>query len=297
MGPGFDKLGMALQFYNYFQTEAAETLSVELSPFTCVETPGFTPHPDENLLAQAYQAYFRYRNLPLIPAKLSVEAHIPFSRGLGSSSTAIVGGMVLANLMTSNPLPKENLLPWVIDIEGHPDNVTPALLGGLRRCDSNKQQIELQWPTQWGFIAVIPPTPLSTHQAREALPKTYSPQDIETSELALKQWQEALQAKDFELFSQALQGDRLHQPYRGKLIPEYAVLLKAVENTPVKAAVYISGSGSTLAVVTTDKTQNKATINHLKQDAMGLGHCKIISLQPDYNGATVEEASKTPKTG
>jgi homoserine kinase len=285
LGPGFDTLGMALQFYNHFEASPAETLSVKLLPATCVDIEGLSLVPENNLFSQAYQAYFRFRGTPLIPAALAIEGHIPLSRGLGSSSTAIIAGLFLADLMSGAPLGKAALIPWAVELEGHPDNVVPALMGQVWCCMADHtHSFSLRWPESWGIILVIPPSPLSTHEARQSLPPNYPLEDTLKTVRGIAAWIHAIEHQDTVLFRYALSSDRLHQPYRGRLIPEYPILKGMLESTDVMGAV-ISGSGSTLAVFTPTSDNQQKTLAMLKAPDSPLAQCKIITVQPDSQGA------------
>ncbi len=287
LGPGFDTLGMALQYYNHFMAAPAEAVSIAVSPATCVDISAMSLAPEENLLAQAYEAYFRFRSEPVIPATLTVEAHIPLSRGMGSSSTAIVAGLYLADLMHPEPLGKEAILPWSVALEGHPDNVVPAMMGGVRCCLSHGESILLEWPEQWGILLVIPPTPLSTHQAREIMPPHYTTADTVETLRGMAAWIHGLSTRDAALFGYALQADRIHQPARGSLIPEFQVLQDLL--TPAQAiGCVISGSGSTLAVYTPTLEDCQTLKATLSSPESPLAHCKIITVKPDTAGATIQ---------
>lgn len=292
LGPGFDTLGMALQFYNYFEATPASALSVRLSPHTCVDVAGLSLDPSENLLAKAYQTYFEFRQTPLIPAKLVIEAHVPLSRGMGSSSSAIVAGIFLADSLHPEPLGKEALLPWAITLEGHPDNVVPAMLGGVRGCLSNGHFLSLTWPEAWGIILVIPPLPLSTEAARAVMPSQYAQADVVENLRAMAAWIYAIEHSDPRLFAYALASDTVHQPARGPLIPEFSILQKRMMAHSSEAiGCVISGSGSTLAVYTPSADAQKSTLSLLK-NTEALSHCTIIPVRPDVTGVC-EQAKRS----
>jgi homoserine kinase len=286
LGPGFDTLGMALQFYNHFEATLAETLTVRLSPNTCVEVDGLSLDPQENLLAQAYQAYFKFRGDTLIPVELVIEAHVPLSRGLGSSSSAIVAGLFLADSLHPEPLGRDALVPWAVELEGHPDNVVPAMLGGVRCCLADGTNIAMTWPEAWGIGLVIPPTPQSTHAAREIMPPHYTQQEAVQTVRGIAVWIYALFHRDPSLFRKALASDALHEPARGQLIPEFSRLKSLLADTDALGCV-ISGSGSTLAVYTPSPEVHQDIMAKLKAPESGLSHCRIITAQPDNDGVTV----------
>lgn len=283
LGPGFDSLGMALAFYNHFEATPSRSLHVEVLPATCVDVDGLSLDPKENLLAQAYQAYFTHRNTAIITAKLGIEAHVPLSRGLGSSSSAIVAGLVLANALHPDPLPKEALLPLAVALEGHPDNVAPALLGGVLCCVESGRVLCYDWPSDWGIWLVIPPTPLSTHAARAAMPATYTVTDVVQNIRAMAAWTRGIETADAALFNEALQADTIHQPARGELIPEFSVLQGVLAPLPVMGPI-ISGAGSTLAVYSPN-IQTHRDMGEALRAAESLAHCRILSVKPDTQGA------------
>ncbi len=288
LGPGFDTLGMALQMYNRFEAVPSDTFTITLAPGTCVETSGLSLDPQENLFAKAYRAYFQLRESAMIPVTLSIEAHIPLARGLGSSSSAIVAGLFLANAMHPEPVEKVALLPWAATLEGHPDNVAPALLGGVQCCFSNKRTIPLTWPESWKILLVIPPDPLSTEKARHVLPLSYPREDAVENMRALAAWLYALQQQDEALFRYALESDRLHQPARSNLIPEFQQVKSLLASTEILGSV-ISGAGSTIAVFS-PSTEIHTEAKTLLQDLEGpLSHCRIITVKPDHQGTCPEQ--------
>lgn len=283
LGPGFDCLGMALHFFNHFEASASDTMSVSVAPATCVDVSGLSLDPADNLLAQAYQYYFEQRGEALRPASLSIEAHVPLSRGMGSSSSAIVGGLFLADSLHPEPLGKEALLPWAIELEGHPDNVVPALLGGVHCSLSNGKSIQVKWPQNWGVVVVIPDHKVNTHDARAIMPPHYSAGDVVETLQGMGAWMAGLLKGDADLVRYAFGADKIHQPYRSKLIPEFALLQTLLSNQHVMGP-YISGSGSTLALWTPGETTPANIVDFLKQQP-ALGHCKIQALKVNEDGA------------
>lgn len=292
LGPGFDTLGMALQFYNYFEAHPAEKLTVSLSPGTCVEVSDLTLAPEDNLMAKAYAAYFRFRQSPPIPAQLIIEAHIPLSRGLGSSSSAIAAGLFLADQHHPEPLGKAALVPWAIKLEGHPDNVVPALLGGVRFCWGTGTSFQLAWPADWKILLVIPPDPLSTEQARRSMPAAYTLEQAVQNLRGIGSWVYAVMQEDVNLFRQALASDTLHEPARGQWIAEFALVKALIQQTDALGCI-ISGSGSTLAVFSPTAEVHQTVKSVLKEQTEALAHCRIIGVQPDTTGTQSAESAKS----
>ena len=281
LGPGFDVLGLAVQFYNRFTARPANELSVELLPGTCIDTNDLDLSPDQNLLAKSYRYYFEVKQIPFQPAILGIEGHIPLSRGLGSSSSAIVGGLALASVVHQNTIDKYDLLKMATVIEGHPDNVTPAMLGGVQYCIDEITNKELDWPIDWELVFVIPPTPLNTEQARSVLPKKYSERQLEVAKKALLAWLIAVQTYDMPKMQKALASDVLHEPYRKRLIPEYTIASQVAQRAKAMGCV-ISGAGSSLLVIT-HNLYLQDTLAQLKAEDK-LSHCQITSFKLDTEG-------------
>ncbi|NEP54022.1 MAG: homoserine kinase, partial [Moorea sp. SIO3C2] len=126
IGPGFDCLGAALTLYNHFTFTLAETFAIAV---TGSEADRLSRGPD-NLVYTSFAALYQHVGQPVPSVHIAIDLNVPLSRGLGSSSTAIVGGLVAANLLAGSPLDTEELAALATELEGHPDNVVPALLGG-----------------------------------------------------------------------------------------------------------------------------------------------------------------------
>ena len=166
---------------------------------------------------------------------------------MGSSSTAIVAGLVAANLLTGSTLPKERLLNYATEIEGHPDNVAPALLGGITISymdRSGAHSLRFLPQKELRFIAVVPDQPLSTHKARQAIPQHIPHQDAVFNASRTALYVGALMSGNYQYLNAALE-DRLHQPYRIPLITGTEAVFEAAKANGAYGAI-ISGAGSTL---------------------------------------------------
>jgi len=249
LGPGFDCLGAALTLYNKFRF----SLSPE-SPKSQLTVTASGAYAQEvtldqtNLVYQSLVKFYDRIGQPIPPIALHVEAEIPMARGLGSSATAIVGGIVGGNLLAGSPLSQKQLLDLAIAVEGHPDNVTPAMLGGCQlsasRQDGGWEVCRLAWHPEIAFALAIPNFELSTAKARQVLPKEVTMADaiFNASHLALLT--HAVVTGNSDWLVAALQ-DRLHQPYRQSLI----VGMENVEKAAIAHGAYgmvISGAGPTL---------------------------------------------------
>ena len=245
IGPGFDSMGCALALYNYITCEVLPAGNLVITG--CPE-----PYQnEENLAVQGYRAVLSRLGLPNEGLSLNIRAEIPVCRGLGSSAALIAGGAAAANLLHRSPLPPAELLEVTNEIEGHPDNLAPAIYGGLTASlveDGKPRTVKLPLSPTLRWVAAIPDFELSTHLARAVLPKEVAFVDAVYNASHVAVLVGALGRGDRELIAMALR-DRLHQPYREKLIPEYNKVKTAAEQCGA-IAFCISGAGPTLLALT-----------------------------------------------
>lgn len=245
IGPGFDSMGCALALYNY--------ITCEVLPAGKLVITG-CPEPyqnEENLAVQGYRAVLSRLGLPNEGLSLNIRAEIPVCRGLGSSAAMIAGGAAAANLLHGASLSSAELLAVTNEIEGHPDNLAPAIYGGLTASlveDGKPRTVKLPLSPTLRWVAAIPDFELSTHLARAVLPKEVAFVDAVYNASHVAVLVGALGRGDRELIAMALR-DRLHQPYREKLIPEYNKVKTAAEQCGA-IAFCISGAGPTLLALT-----------------------------------------------
>lgn len=245
LGPGFDTFGMALGLTNRFHFQPAEADTLSLSPASTVTESLPSLDPADSLLFRTLDRFYQRLGKPRPPLACTMEIHIPPARGLGSSATAVVGALVAANALAAEPYSQQALLDLAIELEGHPDNVAPALLGGVTLCDGN-QVTALPWPQAWRAAVVIPSYTTSTGEARKALPAEVPMSDAVFNLRKASLWTYALLSGDGEAFRQSLT-DRLHQPTRGAALPDFAPLQALAQAAGAFGAV-ISGSGPTVAI-------------------------------------------------
>lgn len=278
LGPGFDSLGLALGVYGYFTFEERE------SGLTFENVAGEFQN-EENLAIRAYRRAMQEMKLPQPGLYLHIESDIPVSSGLGSSASLIVAGVVAANELHGRKLSQQVLLNLVTELEGHPDNVAPALLGGVTASImSQSDVITMQCPIsdQLRFAVLIPDFSLSTQEMRAALPKQISFADAAYNIAHACVLLKALEAGNFEAIAAAMD-DRLHQPYRSKLILEYEqVRARALEAGALGFA--ISGAGPTLLCIYRDE----GFYWRMKQAARSLERSwRVMPLPVDRVGAVV----------
>ena len=206
---------------------------------------------EDNLAVQGYRAVLKRLGLPDEGLSLTIEAEIPVCRGLGSSAAMIAGGAAAANLLHGASLSSAELLAVTNEIEGHPDNLAPAIYGGLTASlveDGIPRTVRLPLSPTLRWVAAIPDFELSTHIARAVLPKEVAFVDAVYNASHVAVLVGALGRGDRELIAMALR-DRVHQPYREKLIPEYNKVKTAAEQCGA-IAFCISGAGPTLLALT-----------------------------------------------
>ena len=250
LGPGFDCLGMALSLYNEIEiiAQAVESTGIEIEG----EGTSELPHDVSNLIVRSMQRVFDQVGNQPTGLHLRSFNRIPMMGGLGSSSAAIVGGLVAANALANSPLTRDELLSLAIEIEGHPDNVAPALLGGLViiAADERGPIVDRIDVPEMKVVAIHPDLRVATKTARRILPTTVSREDaiFNAGRVALVTL--ALSRSDFDLLGRAMD-DRLHQPLRKYLIIGYDDVVNAAKSAGA-AAIAISGSGPSMIAFAPD---------------------------------------------
>jgi threonine synthase len=243
LGCGFDVCGIALSSFNVFRFAPAS--SDQILNFHGLE------ETQDNLVLRSYRYFFEHFNLPYQNVAITlIQEGIPLSRGLGSSASCIVAGLLAANEISGRYVKKEALLPLANAIEGHPDNVAPCLLGGfvatLKKEDGTLWPLAYPVSSEMGFLLAIPEQELSTVLARGILPKSYPLKDITYDASRLVHLPAAFARGDLPLLEEIFH-DRLHVPYRLALISE----AEKIQNIAGKYHLpfTISGAGSSLLIL------------------------------------------------
>jgi homoserine kinase len=286
-GPGFDSLGLAVNLYNTFTYEllSEENLVLEVKG----EGAKFMKAQPKNLAFLSFYKLWNKVRKEKVGLKIQMENKIPLARGLGSSSSAIVAGLTAANALTGNTFSAEDLIAMATEIEGHPDNVAPAILGGFTISfmeDGKAHSVKLMPAKPFSLIALIPNMPLATSKARAALPKKVPMEDAVFSMSRASLLVACLLKGKFEDLHLALE-DKLHQPYRLPLIPGAVEAIEAAR----KAGAYqgiISGAGSTLMAYAPAKADTKsigeAMVKAMAQNDM---LSRYLVLKVDTFGAKI----------
>lgn len=260
LGPGFDTLGVALDLRNIITMEETGILDV------VIEIDGYgeaLERPENNMVYLAARRVFRRLQYEPHGLYIKEEVRIPVARGLGSSAAAIVGGLVAANAlaerMTGRPgLSRDELLKMAVEMEGHPDNVTPAMVGGFTvSCmDETRGPLYVRFdpPTGLQAVVVMPEVSVSgkkTEMSRGVLPAEVSLKDAVYNLNRTALLVAALAQGRIDLLPVATQ-DKLHQPYRASLVPGLRSVFQAALDAGAKGVV-LSGAGpSVLALVDRD---------------------------------------------
>ncbi len=289
-GPGFDCIGLACTIYNDLQ------LTLLREPKLIIETTGEgannIPTDDRNIVWRSIRTLLERVDAADIfkGAIIHMENHIPLSRGLGSSAAAIVAGIKAANAILDNPLNRTELLKLATDIEGHPDNVAPALFGGMTVSVVSKGQVQtfsFVPKLRLKLVVAVPDFPLSTRMARQVLPKEIPMKDAIFNIGRASMLIGAL-IKGKERFLQNAFEDALHQPYRAELIPGMQDVFDAAKNAGA-LGVAMSGAGPCLIAFTSEKSRVEHEVASSMAQAF-LNHdvrTKSLILALDIRGAVV----------
>ena len=215
IGPGFDCMGMALPIYNTITIE--ETVlpgtGIEINVLATEDSVDdfsieHIPMDENSIIYKAVELL--YNSIGQTPSELKINIHseIPIARGLGSSASVIVGGLLAANELLGRPADEAALLSIATEVEGHPDNVTPAIVGGLCLTSSEEDGSivyrKIEWPEEWNLTVCIPEYELATDISRSVLPKEVPMEDAVFNAKRLGMFIEAVHTKDAKLMKLAL---------------------------------------------------------------------------------------------
>lgn len=290
LGPGFDCLGLALKLYlNLEIEEIEEGLVIEYQgegaeKFSVKKKEDALIWKSINLVLKK-----NYKDIPKKGLKIRVLNKIPITRGLGSSASAIIGGIVGTARLYNINLTNQEMLELALSLEGHMDNIVPALIGGLTLAYKTGQE-EIKWtriktPLDLRIVLAIPEFTLNTKEMRKILPQkvalTEAIFNLSRSALLVN----ALQNSDWEVLGEAME-DRLHQPYRAPFIPGIEDMFSQIKKTGFAGAA-LSGSGP--SVVSLTKKGREEAISKIMKDAFlkaGI-NCRILVLEVDLEGTKI----------
>ena len=247
LGPGFDALGLAVRLYNEVTVIRVPRKSVDIvSPISDEDRSGAV-----KMLGEAAKLFFKCAKKPSFGFDIALEGDVPMARGLGSSVTARLGCVAALNEIAGAPLDRQAIFELVTSLEGHPDNAGPAVFGGFTVAGSVGKSVRclaFKVSPKVKFVTLIPEFEISTPEARKLVPQTFSKADTVHNINRAALISAAFASGQIE----ALRGcfdDRVHQPYREKLIPELSRVIRAGEKAGAIGG-WLSGSGSTIMCVT-----------------------------------------------
>lgn len=284
LGPGFDCLGLALNLYNFI---AIEETGVSLKVTLGGKYREGIPLDETNLVYRAANYLWQKTGFSPAGTALHLVNNIPPARGLGSSSAAIVGGLYGANLIAGSPFTREQVLELAAELEGHPDNVAPALYGGstLAVLESSGRCLCRSIGSLDGLkmVVAIPCMHLSTKLARSLLPQQVSLADAVWNLGRTGLLVTSLLTKDYSLLKTAMD-DRLHEQYRAQAIPGMLEVLAAAREAGALGAV-LSGAGPTLIAFVPEEADETIVGNAMSStfDTNGV-QAEIHFLSPDTQG-------------
>lgn len=297
LGPGFDCMGMALPVYNTI------TIEETVLPGTGIEINAINddastddllfehiPLDETSIIYKAVELLYNSIGQTPSELKITVQSQIPIARGLGSSASVIVGGLIAANELLGKPADEVALLSIATEVEGHPDNVTPAIVGGLvitsQEDDGSIVYKKLDWPEEWNITVCVPDYELSTDISRSVLPKEVPMADAVFNAKRLGMFVHAVHTKDAELMKLALQ-DKLHQPYRMKLVPGLDKIMENLKHEENVLGCVLSGAGPSIIVISQKNGLDK--IKSIVKDTWEDMNVKvnIMTLPVEQQGAQV----------
>ncbi|RWZ59051.1 homoserine kinase [Halobacillus fulvus] len=279
LGPGFDSIGIALTKYVTLDCEPADEWFFEVPE----QDTSHIPSGKDNLIYKSaiYTANAHgYDSLP--PYHVHLTNDVPIARGLGSSSTAVVGGIELANEILDLSMSKYDKLQIACDIEGHPDNVAPAIYGGIMISNYDGDNLDFVRFTKGletlSWVAVIPSYHLETEKARDLLPTSIPYKQAVHASGTANVLVAALATQDWALAGKMMKQDQWHQPYRKQLIPGFNHVSRLFEEHG-SLGLYISGAGPTMVALFNDLDHAK-----FKDLASKLEGYQVNNLAVDLDG-------------
>lgn len=283
MGPGFDCIGMALSMYNEIHFDIIDSgLEIEVG-----EEHGLKIATDKrNLIYHSIETALKAIGVPMPGLRIRQINRIPQTRGLGSSSACVVGGIIAANIISGGALSTDDMIALAAEVEGHPDNILPTFVGGMTVGaieNGRVKYVHIEPPRQLKCCVFVPDFPLSTKKARAVLPKAVSLQDAIYNVSRASLMVGAMTQGRLDLVRTAL-GDRLHQPYRKELIKGYDQIIEAAEKNGALGCC-LSGAGPTMiAFLEKDYRQFLQRMSVALKDIPGGWQAQLLDVC--YEGAT-----------
>lgn len=287
LGPGFDCLGLALDWWNTISVTPARRFEVTLRG----DSFGL-PADESNMVVEHIRIFFEHIGAPMPTLRVSMMNRIPIGKGFGSSAAALVGGLLVGNALAGTPLTAQELLELANELEGHPDNVSAAIFGGFTISAFEGARVvcaTIEPCAEWRAVVYVPDHALSTKTARQVLPSQISRSDaiFNIGRAALLAYAFTTQRAGFMKIGTQ---DRLHQPYRVPLVKGMPEMLDAACAAGANGAA-LSGAGPSLIAFATSQPQARQIQRAFAETAQRLnlkGEAKILKLSAQ--GAQVSES-------
>lgn len=284
LGPGFDTLGLALTLYLEVAAEPAPG-GINLS-FTGTGQEIVMGKPGSNLLLAAMEKVFVSSGEDLPGLNIYICNNIPLGKGLGSSAAAIVAGLFLANRLLGEPYPRQQLIKWAVEMEGHADNIVPAVAGGLTTVLLNQAEIlyqSINLEENIGTVVAVPAFALPTEQSRAVLPGGVSREQTVQNLQQVAYLLASLYNRQYEKLSEAMD-DHLAQPWRMQLVPGLEMVINAAVSAGALGAA-LSGAGPSVLALTRGREEEIAAAMKKAFHAFGV-QCQLLPLGIDKGGIT-----------
>ena len=295
-GPGFDCLGMALPIYNEITVEETvmpgSGVSIQIVNKNNDDGVLFIPTDENNIVYKSIELLYNSIGMSPSELKITIDTNIPLTRGLGSSASVIIGGIMAANRLLGNPADEAAILTIAREVEGHTDNIVPAYVGGFCLSavedDGNILYQKLNWSKDWKINICVPDFELATDISRSILPECYKMKDITYNLSHLGLLLKACEKEDSELLKKALK-DKLHEPYRQKLVVGLDKIRDKFKNNNDVYGTMLSGAGPSIAVVSNIDAISEVHEN-VKQIWSDLNiKSQMFTFDIEKNGATFVE--------
>lgn len=283
IGPGFDSAGMALNRYLTMQGMKQGKWEIEQ---TSRFLPSFSECGDHFIYKAAEKTALKHGE-PLPPCKLIIDSEIPLARGLGSSASAVLAGIELANQLCNLDLSDGQKLTYATEMEGHPDNVAPVIFGGMviSAITAGDAIRHFQLPdVEIDIVTYIPNVELKTDASRGVLPNHFSRRDAAAASGIGNLMIASLIAGDYEFAGKMMEEDMFHEPYRAALIPDYQLIKQEAKKHGAYGTV-ISGAGPTMISFVPKGSGESIALQMQKI----LPDHEVAPLKIDTNGITVTQ--------
>ena len=278
-GSGFDTFGLALDIYNTFEFEPSDSYSVHVEGYG-----KDLPRDESNLVIKVYRRACEVFGLEEVPFTLRQVNEVPTARGLGSSATAIVGGVEICCAIHGKDIPLEEKIKVAFEFEPHPDNIVPAFVGGFVICVGDGTQfVRMDFPSDLVLVFAVPDFEVPTERSRSVVRNLVTLEDCVFNLRRASLLVFALIRGRYDLIRTAVE-DRIHQPFRSGFVPGFDKV-KEASYREGSLGVFLSGAGPSVCSITTrDKAEAVGEIMRKTFEEVGV-RVNIIVAEPSAKGA------------